>query len=347
MFVDNNKNHVYITIVIPVYNVQNYIERCVKSFVCQNYEDYELILVDDGSTDDSGRVCDELAGKYSKVTAVHKENGGLASARNYGLKYAVGKYVTFVDSDDWVVENYLRTLDSCLKEHQPDVMKFGYQRVKDGVSGKITIPYYDVGLYNRDDIEKDILPGAIGPERLFDYNRTALLSACTCAYSLKFLKENHILFESEREILNEDHLFNIGVLLNAKSVYVSHEILYMYDYRGGSLSKRYVQKMLERKLKLLNRYKSLLVEKSLFDVYNKAYYAQCVDSFYACITNECGPWGKKNSVKNIKRILNEPECVYALVKCNHNNLGIKGNTIYWLMRTKQASMIYFIYRTLK
>lgn len=334
----------FISLVLPVYNVEAYVERCVESIVHQDYDDYEVILVDDGSTDESGRICDELSVKYSKVKAVHKDNGGLGSARNYGLKFVAGEYVAFIDSDDWIVDRYLKTLDTYLKAEKPDVMKFGYQRIKDGIAGKNSVPYYEEGLYLRKEIEADILRGAIGPIRLFDYSRNALLSACTCAYSTGFLRANNILFESEREILNEDYLFNITVLLNARSIFVTHEVLYMYDYRGGSLSKRYVQRMLDRKLRLLERYKSLLEEKLLFETYRTAYYAQCVDSFYSCISNECGPWAGKTAVENIRNILNEPECIEALKRCDHSGLGIKGTIIYWLMRTKQAALMYLLYR---
>lgn len=338
----------FISLVLPVYNVQAYIERCVESIVHQDYEDYEVILVDDGSTDESGCICDELSEKYSNVTALHKENGGLGSARNYGMQYVRGEYVVFIDSDDWVADRFLKTIDSYLRTEKPDVLKYGYRQMKDGVPGKTTVPYYAEGLYRREKIETVILPGAIGPIRLFDYSRNALLSAWACAYSMKFLRENELWFESEREILNEDYLFNIAVLLNANSVRVTHEVLYMYDYRGGSLSKRYVQRMPERKLRLLGRYKSLLEDKSLFETYSSAYYAQCVDSFYACISNECGQWADESrSIMNIREILNIPECAEALRRCNHSALGLKGTIIYWLMRAKQPVLIYFLYRTVR
>ena len=91
-----------ITVIVPVYNVEKYIDRCVRSLVMQTYENTEILLVDDGSTDNSGKLCDAYAAEYGNVTTFHKPNGGLSDARNFGLERAAGKYVIFVDSDDWI-----------------------------------------------------------------------------------------------------------------------------------------------------------------------------------------------------------------------------------------------------
>ncbi len=93
------------SIVVPVYKVEGYIEKCIKSIQVQTFEDYELILIDDGSTDGSGKICDDYASKDGRISVIHKENGGVVSARNAGLSVAKGKYILFVDADDWIAEN--------------------------------------------------------------------------------------------------------------------------------------------------------------------------------------------------------------------------------------------------
>lgn len=340
----------FISVVVPVYNVERYLERCVESLIKQNYNDYEIILIDDGSTDSSGSICDKLAGKYKTVTAVHKVNGGLASARNYGLNYVRGKYVTFVDSDDWVTSDYFEYIQKHLNEKKPDVLKFGYQKIQNGNLGTSVTPYFKEGYYNREKIETEILPGVIGPISLFDYSKNALLSACVCAYSVEFLRRYVLQFQSEREVLNEDHLFNFTALLRANTVEIVKKVLYFYDFREGSLTKRYIENMYERKKNLLNEYKKILLECNAFEQYKDAYYSQCVDSFYACITNECGNWknnDRKQENRHVKNILQSKDCQYALKVCRHNNLSIKGNFIYCLMRCRQASLICLLYKLLK
>lgn len=99
-----------ISIIIPVYNVEQYLDKCIKSVLSQSYQDFELILVDDGSIDSSGMICDEYAGKDERVKVFHKENGGVSSARNFGLDNATGEWISFVDADDYVEEDYLSNM---------------------------------------------------------------------------------------------------------------------------------------------------------------------------------------------------------------------------------------------
>ena len=106
-----------ISIIVPVYNVEQYLDRCVNSILNQTFTDFELILVDDGSKDHCPEMCDEWSKKDARITVIHKENGGAGSARNIGMKKASGKYVCFVDSDDWVSFHMLKNLHDMLKKH--------------------------------------------------------------------------------------------------------------------------------------------------------------------------------------------------------------------------------------
>lgn len=95
-----------ISVIVPVYNVRRYLRQCLESLASQDYPSFEIVLVDDGSTDGSGRICDEYAARNERFSVVHQSNAGLSAARNVGLVQAHGRYVSFVDSDDWVAENY-------------------------------------------------------------------------------------------------------------------------------------------------------------------------------------------------------------------------------------------------
>ena len=99
-----------ISIIIPVYNVKKYLLRCIRSILKQKYRNFEVILVDDGSDDGSGLLCDKLKTRDSRIRVIHKENGGMSSARNVGIEFARGEYITFVDSDDYISDRYLETL---------------------------------------------------------------------------------------------------------------------------------------------------------------------------------------------------------------------------------------------
>lgn len=125
-----NSNSLLVSVIVPVYNVEPFLRQCLDSIIGQTYPNLEIILVDDGSTDNSGRICDEYGLADDRIKVVHKANGGLSSARNSGLSIANGDYIAFVDSDDWLD---LNAFDLCnvhiVKQEYPDILMYGYRRV--------------------------------------------------------------------------------------------------------------------------------------------------------------------------------------------------------------------------
>lgn len=119
-----------ISIIIPVYNVQEYLDRCLNSIINQTYKNIEILLIDDGSTDNSGKICDLYKDKDKRVSVIHKKNGGLSDARNVGIKNASGEYLSFVDSDDFVAENFIQELHSIITAYSADIAICGYEKGK-------------------------------------------------------------------------------------------------------------------------------------------------------------------------------------------------------------------------
>lgn len=105
-----------ISVIVPVYNVEKYLRKCIDSILCQTYKNFEIILIDDGSSDNSGKICDEYLNRDERISVFHKKNQGLSEARNTGIKKAKGKYLTFVDSDDFINEEYILNLYDNLKK---------------------------------------------------------------------------------------------------------------------------------------------------------------------------------------------------------------------------------------
>ena len=110
-----------ISVVVPVYNVEKYIDKCINSIINQTYKNLEIILVDDGSPDNCGNICDEYAKKDNRIIVIHKENGGLSDARNTGIEVSKGKYITFIDSDDYISDNYVSFLYNLIIEYKADI----------------------------------------------------------------------------------------------------------------------------------------------------------------------------------------------------------------------------------
>lgn len=136
-----------ISIIVPVYNVEKYLNKCIESILSQSFTDFELLLIDDGSTDSSGKICDEYAAKYDHIVVIHKENGGVSSARNLGLSLAQGEYVGFIDSDDYVDSEMYKTLFENIEHYKADISICGFKVIDEDInkvervqdSGKLTV----------------------------------------------------------------------------------------------------------------------------------------------------------------------------------------------------------------
>lgn len=212
-----------IAVVIPVYKVEEYLDKCVKSVLNQTYKNFEIILVDDGSPDNCPQMCDDMARKYENITALHKENGGLADARNAGIEYALSKnefkWITFIDSDDWVSEKYLEVLLNTAERFGANIsiakfifLKADEKEEKDNKS----VP---------EDIELD-------PEQAYIRSDVNTVSACAKLYEIN-------LFENVRYAygkLHEDRHTTYKILFACKTVAVSFEEIYYYRYNGESIS---------------------------------------------------------------------------------------------------------------
>lgn len=135
---------IILSIIVPIYNVERYLRKCVDSLLAQDISNYEIILVDDGSSDGCGAICDEYAHapyniRHTPIKVIHRENGGLSAARNSGIDVAQGKYIMFVDSDDYIEPNVLGCLMKQVKRDNLDVLRYKYQNVNE--SGKVFNPY--------------------------------------------------------------------------------------------------------------------------------------------------------------------------------------------------------------
>lgn len=225
-----------VSVIVPVYNVEKYLKRCVESILSQTMENLEIILVDDGSTDQSGTICDEYAKKDSRIKVMHKKNGGLSSARNAGLAIAQGKYVGFVDSDD-DIENimYERMYETIEKENVDFVMS-DYIRIPE--NGEIYLKTLEIekGRYDRNDIREKIFPQLIMGE---DLEYGPLLSVWHCMYRTDFLRKYNLKFDEEVR-WSEDNIFSAFVGYYADSFYyLKGEGLYHYYNNPGTITTSY------------------------------------------------------------------------------------------------------------
>lgn len=222
----------FLSIIVPVYNVESYLGACLDSILAQTFTDFEVLLIDDGSTDGSSAICDEYAGRDPRIRCFHKENGGHMSARQEGFKKAAGAYIAFVDSDDWIDSTMYERMCGRAMESDADIVCCNYT----AVTPEKKIERQDIcrpGFYGRSELEKQVHPAMLFSGVFFHYGVSP--SLCNKLFRRTLLEK--YLFHVPHSIkLGEDGLVVYPCLLEASSVYFLSESLYYYRSNGSSLT---------------------------------------------------------------------------------------------------------------
>lgn len=229
-----------VSVVVPIYNVEKYLDECILSIVNQTYKNLEIILVDDGSPDNCPKMCDDWAKKDSRIKVVHKENAGLGMARNTGIENSSGDYIFFFDSDDYVDTTVVEKCINSAIENKSDLVIFGRNNVYD--DGKIEPCKIngEKSPYKGEKLTAELLP------YLFTYELGFGVSAWGKMYNLHTLKKHNLRFVSEREIVSEDAYFSLELFSKIDTVSIVEENLYFYRKREGSLSRKYKEDRQEK-----------------------------------------------------------------------------------------------------
>lgn len=250
-----------ISVIVPVYKAEQYIRRCVDSILAQTFTDFELLLIDDGSPDNSGAICDEYAAKDSRIKVFHKENGGVSSARNLGLDNATGEWITFVDSDDWIVYDYLQLCISTSEDNHLDFLKFdlggNYLSEKDFTSK----------------VDKDVLVEVLTPcnyiKKSYNYGVTSFIKKSTIGKT-RF---------NEQMKYAEDQLFMFHVLRNCNMCGYLHKKIYNYiiNYDSATQTIDGKEMILSSKILLDFSDSNELFQKAIYEVVSSLIARSCLD----------------------------------------------------------------------
>ena len=210
-----------ISVIVPVYNVEAYLERCVESILQQTYANFELILINDGSTDSSGLICDHLASQYENIKVYHIENAGVSNARNMGIQLATGSWVTFIDSDDFVTQDYLATLASAVEGVNVGFVIAPLHHIKNGIVTDLPSHSGKTELWSTEETMKELL-----------------MTTRTSFFPVAKLFKRDLLADEKFNTnyhLAEDALFLTELLLKTRcsSVFIDKPVYY-YDHREGS-----------------------------------------------------------------------------------------------------------------
>lgn len=247
-----------ISIIVPVYNVEKYIGECVHSLCKQTYRDIEIILVDDGSTDRSGQMCDDLSKRDNRINVYHTENRGTWSARKLGVLKATGSYIGFVDGDDWIDNNMYESLyNLAVKYNASIVTSAGIREYANGSAGSLFRDGFEEGIYTQNEIMEHIFPVGIDDKKYINGN------AC-----YKFFRRNSLIKAlekiEEKLYLYEDLVLCVAAILEADRIYIHKGSYYHHRERAGSSTYRrdiHILEQLSKAYELL----LLLFEKSDYE----------------------------------------------------------------------------------
>lgn len=232
------------SVIVPVYNVEHYLRRCLDSIVNQTFDDYEVVLVDDGSTDASGSICDLYAEKFIFIQTIHQKNTGVSEARNTGLNMALGEWIVFVDSDDWIEPNMLQGLDTQIRKYPSDIYGFNAKKV---FANKTTEKKL---LYTPEN--KDIIFSSEKNKFNFYFNSFMQYKVgwevCFHIYRRDLIEYHGLRFSPRQEVFAEDFLFTFQYLLRAHNIRLICNIYYNYFQWPDSFSGKVQKQSIFHKL---------------------------------------------------------------------------------------------------
>ena len=314
-----------ISVIIPVYKAERYVEKCIDSIINQSYQNLEIILVDDGSPDNCGRICDEYAKKDNRIIVIHKKNEGVAEARNSGLDKASGNCIAFIDADDWIEKEYFEEMFKQLKEQKADVVLCAYNRVTGSRIEKINEKGENISFNTQ-----EYLINSLNPQTGFGVCHTKLIKS-KCLKDIKFNRDLHV---------GEDALFNIEISKNIQKAYIHRKVLYNYRINSDSVVKRFDENYAQ---KYLNAMKS--VEQYITCNYKEKKIIQNYYNFVAyhvmlVAVNYC--YNPKNNCNNRRKLLSEvcnnEVFKEGIEKSNYENISLTRKITLFTLKHK----LYFL-----
>lgn len=281
-------NNPAISIIIPVYNAEKYLRRCIESVLSQSFTEFELILVDDGSKDKSPQICDEYESRDTRVRVIHKANGGVSAARNDGLDIAKGEYVTFIDSDDWVEREYLETLSNY---RNYDIVFFSHRMIyEDGYTSEFKFEAKEGDRQNIWEIVASLRKNAAGLN-FYGYTWNKMLCRDIIEkYKIRF---------TEGLRISEDEVYTLDYCTHAKSIKVLPLCLYNYRVLGTGLTA--TKNSADEYKKLADSYLAILNRENNNSI-DKVYIPVIAETIYTAAMNHDSPLYAFSRLKQMKNV---------------------------------------------
>jgi glycosyltransferase involved in cell wall biosynthesis len=322
-----------VSVIIPVYNSENYLRKAVECLVHEECDDYEIMLIDDGSTDNSGKICDELAAEYPQIVVYHKKNGGMCSARNFALDKAKGEYVTFMDNDDICRKGFVADNYNIGIKYNADVVRFGreYYVIDNGktVSSDIYAPEREIAF--------------TGDEIFKNYREIRHSNGVwTGMYKKSFLDKHNIRFDETLRHGHEDTLFNLTTLRYANVIAMNPHSYYVWMRRFEHSSSAKINKnRIDGIYKAAKEERALMIERKVRD-YDYKTYSTSVMNFVSETIIAGFAFGNTCPYNFFKEIATESRKYLVESKILKSSLDFKSKVVYDLLMLKAYHTLYIL-----
>ena len=327
-----------ISIIIPIYNTEKYIIRCVQSLQQQTIQNIEICLIDDGSTDGSGAICDALAAEDTRIRVLHKKNEGQGITRNKGIEIASGEFIAFLDSDDYWDSDGCRRILQCLQRTGADVCSFGY--CKENERGSVqAVPAVSEAVYNGELVQKVFALHFFGDDPSEDNLRG--VSACMSCFRRSIVMEHRVRFASEREVLSEDTIFCLEFCRYCGKAAVISDTIYHYVMRNSSHTHSADDRRLQRTLEFTDVLKTYASDYGILDC--KSLQIRLQNTVWITILEMIRSYARmRNGQSGIKAFLMLPEVQENAAEMSGRSIGWKQKLLCTAIRWHFSGMVYLM-----
>lgn len=341
-----------VSVIVPVYNVEKYLRSCVNSILNQTLNDIEVILVDDGSSDASGVICDELAKADERVKVIHKKNAGVGAARNDGLSLAQGEWVIFGDSDDWFETDALEQLVSEGEKTKADVIFGDVYLVENGTKKNVAF-YKDEFVCNENEFKKKLI--AADFSRAYCYNPPETGSAFGYGgpwnklVRRNLLTENNLKFDTTVKGIFDDLIYTAYIFACAKTITYRHIRVYNYRHVVASITRTYKPVFLDINKAIFVTWENFLKQFGYYEALKKPYYANVIRRFCQLLGlyffNEKNELSFTRQLKELRQVIKEEPYVSAIRLAEPSGFHSKADCLICnAARTGSPMIIYLAYR---
>lgn len=346
---------VKVSIIVPVYHVkESYLRQCIESVLKQTLSSIELILVDDGSTDGSDRIIEEYRENDNRVITLHQKNQGVSVARNNGLRIARGKWVTFVDSDDYIADDNCECAYARAEEDELDVLLWGSYKCY-GEEHKQYMPYVeDIRLFSEKQKEQLQLKTMVGNLSIYEYpsSQFGSGSACSKLYRHSFLTEHHLSYPEQIQRA-EDVNFNIRVFDAAKRIGYLNRHFYYYRQLSSSATYVYREHGIDVFTRALTGLRQFLIEQNKPDLYWQVFYMRCIFFFLESMDmdylHKDNTHSMKEKIRDMKQAIKQQPYFEAVKQIDSHQMSFFKKIPVYLLKHNQMWLLikfYTFYRLL-